>query len=137
MINYKEVMYGNWVSYKGMFFQLHGISPELPFLNIDEFGAGVVGWNDLEPIPLSEDVLTKFCFEKEILDKYDKESGYYYSLKLSEDKHVDLSLINGDKNGFLEVFLFPYDQLRYQYVHQIQNIITVHSVAGKEINIEL
>lgn len=43
--------------------------------------------------------------------------------RLNDDKHCDLSLISGDKNGKLEICLFPYeDWFRYEYLHQIQNI---------------
>ncbi len=90
---------------------------------------------ELEPIPLSMDILSKCGFEREQLERGTDEGGHYYSMRLSEDKYVDLSILSGDKNEEFEVFLFPYDTLRYQYLHQIQNLF--HSITGKELEINL
>lgn len=87
-------------------------------------------------IPLTPDILEKLGFEKELLEKNNPEEGYYYFLRLSDDKYCDLSFISGDKNGFLEVCLFPYsDQFRFQYLHQLQNLY--YALTGKELEITL
>ena len=62
MINYKEVRIGNLVKYEDRIFEIHTISEEFPTLNTSEFGIGVVGWKNLEPIPLTEEWPIKFGF---------------------------------------------------------------------------
>lgn len=88
------------------------------------------------PIPLTEEILLKCGFEKELLDPSNPDEGVYYALEFSGEKYCDLSLISCDKNGFLEVGLFPYEEVfRYRYLHQLQNL--VHSLTGKELEIKL
>lgn len=70
MIDYKEVRIGNLVSYEGKEYRIAGIYKDYPFLDTIEFGAGVVEWKDLEPIPLTEERLLKFGFEKRKGNKF-------------------------------------------------------------------
>lgn len=59
-------------------------------------------------------------------------SAYYYTLELNDDECCNLCLCSGDKNGYLEVTLFPYeDWFRYRYVHEVQNLYK--SITGKEL----
>jgi len=88
-----------------------------------------------KPVPLTEDILIKCGFTKIPLDRNNPEEGYYYSLILLDDKSCDLSLVSGDKNGIFEVYLFPYENIRFQYLHQVQNIY--QSITGKELEINL
>lgn len=61
-----------------------------------------------------------------------KYEGFYYSLRLSDDKYCDLSILSGDKNGYVEACLFPYEEsFRVKYVHQLQNLF--HAITGKEL----
>lgn len=62
-LNYKDFRSGNLVKYDGRIFEIDTIAKEFPTLNTDEFGIGVVDWNNIEPIPLSEDVLIKFTHD--------------------------------------------------------------------------
>ena len=64
MIDYKEVRIGNLVMYKEKEYKIEGISKDYPFLDTIEFGAGVVEWKDLEPIPLTGDKLIGMGFRK-------------------------------------------------------------------------
>lgn len=90
--------------------------------------------DELDPIPLTEEILLKCGFEQELLDPSNPEEGVYYILYLSDDKYCDLSLISCDKNGFLEVGLFPYEEVfRYKYLHQLQNII--YCLTGTELEV--
>lgn len=126
-----ELRIGNWVYnayieenmqvYPMMIPQLHRIENENG--SLEDF--------NIKPIPLTEEILVKCGFDKELLDSNNPEEGYYYSLRLSDDKYCDLSLLSGDKNGIFEVYLFPYDNIRFQYLHQVQNIY--HSLTGKEL----
>lgn len=92
-------------------------------------------YGEIAPIRLTPEILSSCGFEENLLDENNESEGVYYSLRLSEDKYCDLCLISGDKNGILEVCLFPYtDQFRYQYLHEIQNI--VKDLTKKELEIK-
>lgn len=83
---------------------------------------------------LSEAWLLKFGFTKNLLDEETESEGHYYTLRLSDDKYCDLSFISGDKNGFCEVCLFPYnDNFRWKHVHQIQNAYFI--LTGEELQL--
>jgi len=89
-------------------------------------------YHHTKPIRLSEKWLVDFGFKKNVLSN---DSGYYYTLELNEDKYCDLSIISGDKNGFVEVTLFPYeDWFRYKYVHELQNLF--FATTGNEIELK-
>lgn len=91
---------------------------------------------EIKPIPLSKEVLEKCGFEKHLIDKSFPEEGYYYSMSLSEDKYIDLGFITGDKNGYLEACLFPYEEaFRCRYIHQLQNLY--FALTGHELEITL
>lgn len=101
--------------------ELEAYSAELDYYSYDE----------IKPIPITEQWLTDFGFEKEPLSD---DSVHYQILKLNNDKHCDLCLSSGDKKGFLEVTLFPYeDWFRFRYVHQLQNIY--FSLTGEELEL--
>src|SRR5690606_3233401 len=55
----QELRIGNWVEYDERYFQIDTIAFEFPTLNTIEFGIGVVDYNNIKPIPLSEDVLLR------------------------------------------------------------------------------
>lgn len=85
----------------------------------------------VSPIPITEIWLDKLGFKKEPMD----DNECYWSYRLNDDTFCDLSFITGDKNGELEVCLFPYERwFRYKYVHQIQNLF--FTITGKELTIK-
>jgi hypothetical protein len=55
----------NLVKYEGKVYAIDSISKEFPTLNTIEFGIGVVDWDNIEPILLTEEWLVKFGFNKE------------------------------------------------------------------------
>lgn len=60
--------------------------------------------------------------------------AHYYTLELNENKYCDLSICSGDKNGFIEATLFPYeDWFRYKYVHELQNLF--FAITGRELEL--
>lgn len=84
-----------------------------------------------DPIPLTEQWLIDLGFEKQLLSD---NSAHYYTLELNENKYCDLSICSGDKNGFIEATLFPYeDWFRYKYVHELQNLF--FSITGRELEL--
>lgn len=86
-------------------------------------------YNQTKPIRLSEKWLNDFGFKKEVLSD---DSAYYYTIELNDNKYCDLAISSGDKNGFIEVTLFPYEEwFRYKYVHELQNLF--FAITGKEL----
>ena len=117
MIDIKELRIGNLVSYDGRVFEIDTIAKEFPTLNTIEFGIGVVDWMNINPIPLTEEWLIKFGFEKD--DVFDEFFTYLPIHDLCMDKlsfRVD--------EGFI-----CYESIKYrtllkhiQYVHSLQNL---------------
>ena len=88
-----------------------GIQIVIPFL----FRALESIENDCEPIPLTEDWLCKFGFEKD---------SFYWSLK-------DLS-IDFEKNGYS--YVIGSGATGFKYVHQLQNLY--FALTGEELTIK-
>lgn len=88
-----EVRRNNWVLFDDRYFKIDVISEEFPTLDTMEFGLGVVNWNNIHPIPLTEEILLKCGDIKWLLSD---RGGYYV-------------LINNKK-------------IRIKFVHSIQNI---------------
>ena len=69
-----------------------------------------------EQNPITPEMLIAYGFEKNDMG----EGEAYYSLRLSDERYCDLAFITGDKNGYMEVALFPYeDFFRVQYEHEM------------------
>ena len=81
-----------------------------------------------EPKPITPEMLEAYGFEKNDMG----EGEVYYSLRLSDERYCDLSLITGDKNGCMEVCLFPYeDFFRVCYEHQM--LAMYKGITGKDL----
>lgn len=64
MTTAQELRIGNWVKYDNRLFQIESIARSFPCLNTDEFGIGVVDWNNINPIPLTPEILEKCGFKR-------------------------------------------------------------------------
>jgi len=125
MIKANELRIGNWVISHSNNHQ-HQISA----LDINDID---LKYKTRHSIPLTPEILEKCGFIKNELERGNQKEGYYYGLDLSSEKYCDLGLIEGDKNGMCEVFLFPYDNFfRFKYLHQLQNIY--FALTGTELN---
>lgn len=86
-----------------------------------------VGIEDLEPIPLTEDVLVKCGFEKAGNHYYKKSIGEYLELAwhfLSDNSICLQTKGSGSK-----------ERTHVVHLHQLQNLY--FALAGKELNVEL
>lgn len=122
-----ELRIGNWVAYKK---KVKG-GYDCTTITKSCFEGNHIE-KTFKPELLSFQWLENFGFKKSLLDEGNSSEGFYYSLRLSEDKYCDLSVLSGDKNGYVEVCLFPYEEnFRMKYVHQLQNLF--YAITGKEL----
>jgi len=56
--------------------RIHSLSEELPTLDTSEFGIGVVDWNNLKPIELTEEWLINLGFEQDTAELSLKQNGW-------------------------------------------------------------
>ena len=81
-----------------------------------------------EPKPITPEMLEAYGFEKNDMG----EGESYYSLRFSDNPYCDLSFITVDKDGHMEVCLFPYeDFFRVQYEHQM--LAMYKGITGKDL----
>lgn len=123
MIDKKELRIGNSVMYDNRIFQISAITDEFPLLNTPEFGIGVVDWNNLHPIPITEEALVKMGFEKR-----------------GNDWHIGFNPITHDWLFYI-VWLDGYESPFYKnghhhikYIHQLCNLY--HSLTQTELTHE-
>ena len=119
MIAANELRIGNWVMYDNRLFQIEAISRSLPCLNTDEFGIGVVDWNNINPIPLTPEILEKCGFVRNNTACYFGLGNYYihYQIKTSV---VGIAIINDDDRLDADEELSV--DLNIKHLHQLQNI---------------
>ena len=95
--------------------------------------AGNFWENNYFPVELSVKWFVYFGFKKTVLTD---NSGHFYTLDLNDDIHCDLCFCSNDKNGYIELVLFPYeDFFRYKYVHELQNLY--FSLTGTELKLNM
>lgn len=136
MINYKEARAGNIVMYDNRLFQIEAISRSLPCLNTDEFGIGVVDWNNLQPIVLSPEILEKCGFEKYGRDDMPRTLSY----ELGEFRiFPSNSFCDFEGYGYIHYKLPKFEnnkdesaRFKFKYFHQLQNLY--FALTGEELN---
>ena len=101
-----EVRLNNYVIYDNEVYQIDTIAEVFPTLNTDKFGIGVVDWNNIKPIPLTEEWLIKFGFEVYEFDH--KENQYRINDRLLVVRN--------------NVFYDYGSRVELKYVHQLQNL---------------
>ena len=81
-----------------------------------------------EQNPITPEMLEAYGFEKNDMG----EGESYYSLRLSDERYCDLAFIDGDRNGCMEVCLFPYeDFFRVRYEHEL--LAMYKGITGKDL----
>jgi len=79
----RELRIGNLVSYDNRVFEIDTIAKEFPTLNTIDFGIGVVDWNNIKPIPITEEWLLKLPknikFPEWIKSLHELQNWYYWN----------------------------------------------------------
>ena len=111
-MNPKEFRIGNLVEYDNRVFRIDSIAESFPTLDTPEFGIGVVDWNNIKPIPLTEEWLIRFGFVK------NGDLSKYWALN-----NVDVWELNGGYANDLDKTI--------ESVHSLQNLY--FCLIGKEL----
>ena len=133
---------GNLVEYDNRIFKIFGITEELPFLNTDEFGVGVVDYNNIKPIPLTEEWLLKFGLYK-FKPALNYTTRKWYIKTRAGVLTTRLPYLIQDKrtcknSNEYEVRINPSGSAAarlciIQYIHQLQNLY--FTLTGEELNV--
>lgn len=151
-ISANELMLGNWVMYKGEMCRVETVSLDMedesePFINVHR-GGNVYECivlrqqsNELQPIPLSAEILVKCGFVKiphliyNSAFDYNLGRGRYLSINdCGTPNEVWFLTEREDKNVLSIVTIKNYDYDGRTYLHQLQNIL---SSLGQPLTIEL
>ena len=119
MITANDLRIGNWIKYDKRYFQIDSIATVFPTLSTREFGIGVVDYYNIEPIPLTEDILLKCGFI---------EDRKFYYLKLSDPVSIVLEKI---REEYVE---WHYDT-PLKHLHELQNLY--YAITKTELIINL
>lgn len=125
MIQPNELRLLNWVKYDNRYFQIHSIAYVFPTLNTDEFGIGVVDYNNIQPIELTPDILEAAGFDSE----------NYMFIKDVFDSRIAICYDYGDRQcgvGFSQRHMF---WTNCKYLHQLQNLYWC--LCGQELQIDI
>ena len=120
MIQPNELRLLNWVKYDNRYFQIHSIAYIFPTLNTDEFGIGVVDYNNIQPVELTPDIL--------------EAAGFTNGIKTIETSFLEtefyVDLMDGDAGFNKHGLWFP-----CKHLHQLQNLYWC--LCGQELQIDL
>ena len=130
-------MVGDWVTYKDTPYKIDAVSKLYPFIDDASFGLGIVTWDNIQPIPLTPDVMEKIeniSKNENRGTRYGFLDGYY-----NIDRDTDLVAIFED-DGLLYIYTYEYSHEQFQlvctfqYLHQLQQLIRL--LTGKEIEVK-
>ena len=132
MIRANELRIGNWIEYDGRYFKIYSIADVFPTLDTIEFGIGVVDYNNINPIPLTPEILEKCGFEKEQRSDYDGEYFYVW-IKNGVDIHEGNNSKEFNYATYVKGAQCSFKSgIGVKYLHQLQNLY--FALAGEELN---
>lgn len=126
MIEPKDIRIGNLVDLYGHPLKVSTFSPD--YCNFEKF-SGTADFEDIKPIPLTEEWLIKFGFEK---GKYHTYKLYYGGGTKENGKHLTYVCESGNIElcrGHLTTA-----DAAVHFVHQLQNLY--FSLTGKELTVK-
>ena len=119
--NHKDFRCGNLVEFEGEVYEIDSISSVFPTLNTHKFGVGVVDWDNIKPIELTEEWLAKLGLEKE---------DNHWSVL---DPMLRFAIIEGRLHCSIGHDDFGIVYQVIDYVHQLQNLF--HSLTTEELTL--
>ena len=133
-----ELRIGNWVELKTEFeneiHKVYDVCQEMPFLDTKKYGVGTIIWDEIYPIPLTEEWLIKFGFEEESLSQFvfkwqdnDNCSSFFvYS------DWCTISVNHSYKDSHEDDYVV---HRKIEYVHQLQNLY--FALTGEELTTKI
>ena len=111
----QELRIGNLVKYDNRIFEIDSIAKVFPTLNTTEFGIGVVDYNNIEPILLTEEWLLRMGFiSNPYQDRYE---------------NVVIHVECNKTRGVTELWIDKMPHIKY--LHELQNLY--FALTGKEL----
>ena len=139
MVNVKDLMVGNWVKSPQGITQVHNVLTDKIITKNDKKGVYCYHTTDIEPIPVTLDILKRIGFEehKGICPKtfyryWDKE--YRYKLD------VDPDFCNSERKWSIHIDNGDCETIgsgEFTYVHELQNLVRINCKADLPITKEV
>lgn len=125
-INPQQLRIGNWVTLSGTIpMRIYEIQEDCFYAKDAKGGSFKNTWADIQPIPLSDEVLLKAGFE-------DVSSYKDYWLTIEDDLRIEIALRHGDRvyTSISDVGVSS----DIKYLHQLQNLFYSLTQSELEIN---
>ena len=120
----KDLRIGNWI-FKDKHFQINGVNIGRAYNYIIDNDRDEYEIENIKPIPLTEEWLLKFGFERDVSDLI-IEINNHSELSFDEDLDCYLSIDNGHEWNSTDINI--------KYVHQLQNLY--FALTGEELTIK-
>jgi hypothetical protein len=125
MVNVKDLMVDNWVKSPQGITQVHNVLTDKIITKNDKRGVNCYHTTDIEPIPVTKEILKKIGFKEEkgltSLYQYWDESDKY---KLNIDDYYT----NSDRRWYVQIDNNMCRAIgcgEFDYVHELQNLVRV------------
>jgi hypothetical protein len=134
MIQANELRIGNYVFHQGKPLQITNVLDwcvNMEFGEVSGDRNNEIDINEIDPIPLTEEILLKCGFIIKISDSF----SYHFKANVIPTDILYLIKVCFYSDGkFMTVTVGNYDT-KIQYLHELQNLI--HTLTGEELNIKL
>ena len=113
MIEAKDLRIGNLFSYKDCIYKVQTISYlDADGKNINGYAPGKFPFNEMNPVPITEEKLLMLGFEDEYKSKYQKKFTLKDAAQFGYDWHIELGWN----------FRYYGKLIKCEFVHQLQNL---------------
>lgn len=128
----KNFRIGNVIKYDNRIFTIDTIAEEFPTLDTIEFGVGVVDWNNIELIEITEDWLQEMGF-KVYADSSICKGWAIGENPITHDYLLTLTWMKNDDGTLAECF-YKNGHFVIKYVHELQNLF--FAITRQELELE-
>lgn len=129
MIDVNNLMVGNWVKSPQGIVEVHNVLTDSIIAKSDKKGIYILYATNIEPMPVTKEILKKIGFE-EHKDNVLKEFSYYryWDKKYRYKLDVDPDLCNSDRKFSIHIDNGDCETIgsgEFDYVHELQNLVRV------------